>query len=289
MATSSTEHRTPSPAADQLRLGIVLYENDPDEVTRCLTAIQGCVDHNPKTPPLQLAFLDNSPTDRLRALVEGRGLGSSYRHSRRNLGFGAGHNVLLEDAFAAPATAAYVCINPDSVLHPDCLAELWAEQLRGQRPGLIEALQFPDEHPKQYQPDTHQTDWCSGCVLLIPRTVYQRIGGFDPRFFMYCEDVDLSWRARAAGLEARSAPRALAFHYVNGRAPSKRTHEMFLRSGALLAIKYGAAEFARGCLSQLRESGADVTALEMNHQPASAEERRVANFDRQFHFSEVRW
>lgn len=41
--------------------------------------------------------------------------------------------------------------------------------------------------------------WISGVCMCLPRSVFQSIGGFDPHFFMYCEDIDLCRRIRAHG------------------------------------------------------------------------------------------
>ena len=59
-------------------------------------------------------------------------------------------------------------------------------------PCLLEARQFPEEHPKEYDPRTFDTPWVSGACLMIPVQIYERIGGFDDRFFMYMEDADLT-------------------------------------------------------------------------------------------------
>jgi GT2 family glycosyltransferase len=52
----------------------------------------------------------------------------------------------------------------------------------------------------------------SGCFALYRAAMLRAVGGFDPRFFAYLEDVDLAWRARAAGWTAIYEPRAVAFH-----------------------------------------------------------------------------
>ena len=72
---------------------------------------------------------------------------------------------------------------------------------------------FPFEHPKDYDPVTLATSWCSGACVLFRRVAFDAVGGFDPAFFLYCEDVDLSWRLRAAGWELRYLPRVVVRHF----------------------------------------------------------------------------
>jgi GT2 family glycosyltransferase len=201
----------------QLWLGVVLYRTEPAQLALLQASIQGAAAY-PGAPSLAVRLHDNTPPN-------------------PNLGFGAAHNKLMAEAFAHSAARAYSCINPDAVLHPACLAELWAEARVRPRAGLVEALQAPDEHAKPYDPVTHATPWCSGCALLITREAYERAGGFDERFFLYCEDVDLSWRVRAAGLHVGVAPRALVHHYVHDRAAEHESRVRMERSAALLREK----------------------------------------------------
>ncbi len=101
----------------------------------------------------------------------------------------------------------FLCVNPDGMLHRDLLVEML--QCAERYPdSLIEARQFPEEHPKPYDPETGLTTWASGACMLIPRRVYETIGGFDENIFMYMEDVDLSWRARGAGFTGSMSRRA---------------------------------------------------------------------------------
>jgi GT2 family glycosyltransferase len=147
---------------------------------------------------------------------------------------------------------------------------------------------FPDEHPKPYEPETHETPWCSGCMLLLTRALYQEVGGFDERFFMYCEDVDLSWRARAAGFSLRVAPRALIHHYTVDREISTRRELNVRRSAAMLGAKYGNAVFAQACLREYESLGGEPFALPAVERPSSAM-ARVADFRHSFMFAEPRW
>jgi GT2 family glycosyltransferase len=59
----------------------------------------------------------------------------------------------------------------------------------------------------------------TGCVALYRRAMLDAVGGFDASFFAYLEDVDVAWRARAAGWRAVYEPAALAHH--RGSASSK--------------------------------------------------------------------
>ena len=159
--------------------------------------------------------------------------------TRGNIGFGAAHNLMMNSAFH-DGTDYYLCINPDGALEPQAIrALLQMEQAVGES-ALLEAVQFPEEHPKIYTDDSLDTPWASGACLLIPRSVYRRVGGFDESFFLYCEDVDLSWRVRSAGLPVKTCPGSLFYHPVSGRTPEGFTRECYLRSGIVLARKWGA-------------------------------------------------
>ena len=75
-----------------------------------------------------------------------------------------------------------------------------------------EMRQIPYEHPKDYDPVSGDTEWCSGAAVLLRSAALQAVGGFETRIFMYCEDVDLSWRLRCAGWRLRYLPRCAVVH-----------------------------------------------------------------------------
>jgi len=72
----------------------------------------------------------------------------------------------------------------------------------------------------QYDSGFEPFAFCGGAVLLR-KDLFMRAGGFDGKFFMYFEDVDLSWRFRLLGYRVGFAPEAKVTHYFSGSAGSK--------------------------------------------------------------------
>jgi N-acetylglucosaminyl-diphospho-decaprenol L-rhamnosyltransferase len=158
---------------------------------------------------------------------------------------------------------------------------------------LVEARQFPEEHPKHYDPVTGLTLWASGACLLIPRRIYETIDGFDPNIFMYMEDVDYSWRAKAAGYSVRVAPRALFAHSVLDRQPNLLIEKYYYFSARYLAHKWAATTQQKSFESVILERRyvEELPPLpELTH-PASRRpvDLSPAVFDWGFAYAPLRW
>jgi N-acetylglucosaminyl-diphospho-decaprenol L-rhamnosyltransferase len=65
-------------------------------------------------------------------------------------------------------------------------------------------------------------DWVMGAAMLIRRSPFDRVGGFDERYFLYWEDADLCRRLRAIGFSTRYVPRAIVRH-PGGASASTRS------------------------------------------------------------------
>jgi GT2 family glycosyltransferase/glycosyltransferase involved in cell wall biosynthesis len=78
----------------------------------------------------------------------------------------------------------------------------------------------------------------TGAALLVRREVFEQLGGFDERFFMFCEDVDLGWRLNLRGYRVRYEPRSIAYHRhhasLHGADPARETY--LLERNALAAL-----------------------------------------------------
>jgi GT2 family glycosyltransferase len=83
-----------------------------------------------------------------------------------------------------------------------------------------------------------EPDWISGACMLVRRTALERIGGFDERFFLYREDIDLCKRLRALGHTIRYEPAALVEHEGGASAPQGRVIPVLAASRVSYARKH---------------------------------------------------
>lgn len=84
-----------------------------------------------------------------------------------------------------------------------------------------------------------EVDVVAGCFLLIRKSLWDRLGGFDAAFFMYGEDVDLCLRARRLGFRPAIAPEATIVHHGSGTEEDKaRKIRQVLAARALLIRRH---------------------------------------------------
>ena len=276
--------------AFKLILGIVTFNNSLEQITQLLKSIE-----------LASEKLKGLPVE-AEVFVVDNGQESYWRESslpivrftsEGNVGFGNAMNRLMTNAFANSATKWFLCLNPDGTLHRNALRELLA--MSGEHPySLIEARQFPEEHNKQYDAETFETPWASGACLLICYDIFKKIGGFDPNFFMYLEDVDFSWRARSAGFSIKIAPRAIFGHSVLNREFNASADKTMLLSGRYLAAKWQDSKFVKWAEDELvarkyYSSLSDLPKLSLGFKNQENINPQIANFAHHFSFSSPRW
>ncbi|MBC7235668.1 MAG: glycosyltransferase family 2 protein [Chloroflexi bacterium] len=154
----------------------------------------------------------------------------------RNHGYAAGCNL----GVAMARGSVLVLLNNDTVPEPDWLGELIAAldrhpeagsaasrivihdrpsilhsagDLYG-RNGIPESRGVWQVYAPPYDQECPVFGGC-GAAVAYRREVIQALGGFEPAFFMYCEDVDLAWRAQLAGWTCVYAPRAVVRHHLS--------------------------------------------------------------------------
>ncbi len=75
---------------------------------------------------------------------------------------------------------------------------------------------------------SRRVDWLVGAALCLPREAFQAVGGFDERFFMNCEEVDLQRRLRSSGVRSLYVDTVTAVHRGGGSSSDVTTRRRWL-------------------------------------------------------------
>ncbi|WP_287599419.1 glycosyltransferase [Thermomonas sp.] len=179
-----------------------------------------------------------------------------------NLGFGKGMNAAMADLADGGHAGPMLLINNDAVALPGLREALLAEASRVQPPALVAPRVMQDGKEQGWR---HYQPWfglvtrrpmpgsfpfLSGCALLVLRTDCAA-PLFDEDFFMYGEDVELSWRMRRQGGSLALLDRAWVVHAgaaSSGQA-SQRYERFMARSHSLLSRKLAGSAWAGRAMS----------------------------------------
>lgn len=179
----------------------------------------------------ELIIVDNSPDDRLQQVCE-KYDGVRYMFNNKNIGFGSGHNLGFSNLHVE--TDYHFILNPDVYFNATDIKEfvLWMSSNRDISLA-VPRVYYPDErlqHTIRNIPtpitlvkrrlningifdkfvkkdefngvefrEVTEIPFAHGCFFIFPAKVFKQLNGFDERFFMYMEDVDICMRAKQFG------------------------------------------------------------------------------------------
>jgi len=271
-------------APEALAIGMVTYNNPAGQLERLIRSAELADSnlHKSRYRTILLSLDCGAPAHWASSEIPHRRI-----ESEANLGFGRGMNRLMEEAFRHSSVSWFLCVNPDGILHHKLFAELLLHSAH-HPDSLIEARQFPEEHPKPYEIGSGLTVWASGACVLIPRRIYETIGGFDENIFMYMEDVDYGWRARSAGFSVHIAGRALFSHSVLDRSRDLLIEKHYYFSARYLAYKWRRPVEQAFFESVILERGY-AAALPPLPETEHPRDTRAAMFEHGFAYAPVRW
>ena len=254
--------------APTLQVDSILYQNDPERIRKTIGHLDRAADLAIAAGVLsrvELVYGDCSPQPVLRdafvkdvaaesyALKEFR-----YRPFRRNFGSALGHNLL-----GRRALSDYILImNPDVMLAPDALIEL-LKPFANANVGMTEARQLPIEHPKVFDQVTGITSWATTACAMTPTKLFRELGGFDYKtFFLYCDDVDYSWRVRLRDMKVVFRNSAVVFHDKRlgsdgAWMPGKAEQYYSAEAALMMAHKYSRPDIVTDILHAFTGSGVD--------------------------------
>jgi GT2 family glycosyltransferase/glycosyltransferase involved in cell wall biosynthesis len=206
---------------------VVVNYRGAEDTTACLEGLRD-LDY----PELEVIVVDNASGDGSAEVLTARFPDARIIALDENTGFAGGCNH-----GASLATGQYIAfLNNDArpdpawlrtavdTLHADTSIACVASKVLDWEGNTVDfvdaALSFYGHGFKLHvgQPDSSIPDratdvlFASGAAMVMPTDIFERVGGFDPRYFMFFEDVDLGWRLWLLGYRVRYVPESLVFH-----------------------------------------------------------------------------
>lgn len=236
-------------------ISIVLYKTPIYQLKRCLQSLKIIF------PVPYLYIVDNSPTDELANFFINES-NVNYMHVPSNPGFGAAHNIAMKIARLA-GFDFHLVLNADVYFYEDVLTPMVEYMVRHNNVGLmmpkvlnpdgslqrlcklvpspvdlfLRRIKLPflkktsndrfELHESGYNKIMF-VPYLSGCFMLLRHSVAQEVGGFDERFFMYPEDIDLTRRI-AINLDTLFYP-AVSVYHDHGAASHKNLRMFFIHA-----------------------------------------------------------
>jgi GT2 family glycosyltransferase len=192
--------------------------------------------------PIKVVVVDNASRDGSVALLKTRYPQVTLIRNETNVGFGRANNVALDHMEGSFA----LLLNTDAFILPDALSKALDYMQAHPRCGILgaglvgrdgapqpSARFFPTpwntfasrtgfsrllpkvhlvDDPQWDRASPRECDWVPGCFFLVRREVIAQVGLFDPRFFLYFEEVDHCRRAKQAGWTVVCHPQATVVH-----------------------------------------------------------------------------
>ena len=215
---------------------IVLNFNGKDLICEALDSLQRMT-----YPNFNIIVVDNGSVDKSQEIVRGQYPSLTLIENSRNLGFGEGNNVGIRYALEHQSEWMFL-LNNDIVVHPELLSGMMRVAMTDEHIGLLAPKIYDHSRPDviwyaggkvnfwtgtishvglretdhgQYD-RVQDTEYITGCAMLIRRSVVERAGMFDPIYSpAYTEDADLSARAERYGYRLVYVPDGKLWHKVS--------------------------------------------------------------------------
>lgn len=208
---------------------VVLNYKVKDQTLQCIEYLKA---QNYKN--LEIYVVDNDSGDGLAEEIKNN-LSVCFIQNKQNLGYSGGNNIGIKKALEKGSDYVFI-LNPDTILPPDTLTKLLerAEErnaaVAGPKilfsnkktiwfaGGVFDIANVLGGHRGVDEEDCGQynieekTDYITGAALFIKKEVFEKIGLFDEKYFLYYEDSDFCFRAKQAGFKIMYIPSAVIYH-----------------------------------------------------------------------------
>ncbi|MGB9911135.1 MAG: glycosyltransferase family 2 protein [Microgenomates group bacterium] len=207
---------------------VILKFNGEEEVFRCLSSLQFI--KLPKNWQKEIIIVDNSIKKNKNFNLKFKNLKIKTILNNKNVGFAKGVNIGIKEALENNSEAILL-LNQDTQPDKDFLfwllnnhADIVGSIIKFRRGGKwvydyggkVDWKKGKASHIEKSKILNlkFEIDYVSGCCMLIHRPVFEKIGFFDERYFLYFEDVDFCLRAKKAGFKITVEPKSVVTHFL---------------------------------------------------------------------------
>jgi len=257
---------------------IIINWNSKAYLRECLKSLAGSAN----ILECEILVIDNASYDGSALMVATEFPRVTFIQSDRNLGFSGGNNRAARQAKGD----FLLFLNPDTVGEGDALVKLVQTLRRLPDAGIVGARLLNSDRTLQtscvqsFPTVVNQVLDCellrrcfprsslwgmaalfgdslepvpveaiSGACLMIKREVFERLGGFDERYFMYSEDIDLGFKVHQAGYKCYYMPTATVIHHGGGCSRNARSafSNVMIRESVYRFMRLHRGRLAAGC------------------------------------------
>lgn len=176
-------------------------------------------------PNLEIIFVDNSPEEGNIRYVKENFPKVEVVENNKNLGFSLANN---QGAKIAKGEYLFF-LNNDTKVNSDALLILVKKMEEDKNIGICGCRMMSYDGKRYFHTGIgldifgypvlkDKIFYVEGSALMIRKELFEKLGGFDEKYFMFHEDIDLCWRARLLGYKIAVAPEAVIYHYAGGSA-----------------------------------------------------------------------
>ncbi|MDD2822950.1 MAG: glycosyltransferase family 2 protein [Candidatus Daviesbacteria bacterium] len=208
---------------------VILNYKVKEETLRCILSLKKSDYQN-----IELITVDNNSGDGIEEEVK-KMEGVTFIQTHSNLGYTGGNNIGIKKALEGKADFVFI-LNPDTEVEKDVISSL-VNVAEATQAGIIgpkilfsnkktiwyaggimdlanvlgkhRGVDLKDEG--QYN-NIEETEFVTGGAMFVRRDVFEKVGLFDEKYFMYLEDSDLCFRAKKMGFKILYNPKAVIYH-----------------------------------------------------------------------------
>lgn len=234
--------------AKSIKIGIIVLDyNTHDETEECLESLSK-VDYSGLD--VKIIVIDNGSRDNYKIQITNYKLQIDIIKTEENLGFAGGNNLGIEKALAWGADFI-MFLNNDTIVEKSFLAELVNVFSKNKNIGIVvpkiyfaKGFEFhKDKYEKeelgkviwyaggimdweniighhrgvdevdhgQYD-EISETDYATGCCFVVPSEIFEKVGVYDEKYYLYYEEIDLCERLRRYGYKILYVPTSKIWH-----------------------------------------------------------------------------